>query len=72
MCNKVSYFNIWFILIKFAKTKKFKCKSIHFILFLMNFHMRGKKIIGQLFNFTFFERIFFYKYHNLFGAINAK
>jgi len=27
--------------------------------FLMNFHMRGKKIIGQLFNFTFFEIIFF-------------
>jgi hypothetical protein len=34
--------------------------------------MRGKKIIRQVFNFTFFERFFLYKYHNLLGAINAK
>jgi hypothetical protein len=43
---------------KICKKTEFKCKSLHFILFLMNLHMQGKKIISQVFNFTFFERMF--------------
>jgi len=59
MCNKVSYFNIWFILIKFAKKYEFKCKSLHFFVFFNEFSNASvKKISGQDFNITHFKRMF--------------